>query len=668
MFVRPTRSLFRVSLGAPLLVLGLAACADENTPSLPADAGGSDAAAQGGASDSGTPLSSDGSASGEAGSVEVDAGDSAPSGDPDSGISPVDDGGAPVDGGTPTDGGSCTDGGNCINPNADPLAPFQLDCANLPSGAVCQGGPREVLLVTMESGTVVMFDPKDGHFLGYFKRPSADFNLSDVADHILTTQGPDQCIWSVSNDDRAGVQRWNTDGTFRDAPLEAHSIDISGDRPDEASHDVLSFAFTRDHVFVGSEFGRPKARIVRYTKEGKFVDVITDNDTQAESMLALGDGSLLVADGNTGALIRLPAREPGKEPATGAVTKTYIQPLNGTSQIAYGGPGEVLVAQSDLGIEAAKRVNLATEAVGDVYPNLMETTNQYGIAKLGNGRWIMSGGATGVISVDPVTKSPAGAFTNLFTDLNFDDGGRTTQQIGRACLSADFIAQHSVTAPTEDRCIDVPAGTALFSEDFETGDFTTGANGPTYHGLTQSTSVTGITASLENVTGGSRALKIQGGITRRIQSGLVATFTRGQPTYIAYRFKVGVEADLARGGEVSRGSVAVISAADRGSDGYNVLLGSYTYNDYLNLLNSALPGVDAGQIQGKWTKVEMRNINWQRRTFDFYVDCKRVGQHVDMPAGFGDGVDMLELFNLVPSTSLNANPNTVAWIDDIVIK
>jgi hypothetical protein len=98
--------------------------------------------------------------------------------------------------------------------------PFVLDCAHLPTGGVCHGGPREVLLVTDHMGTVVMLDPQDGHFLGYLKRAHRRYGHDEEYGYQLMTQGPDQCLWTVSWEGQSalarGVERWNVDGTFRD--------------------------------------------------------------------------------------------------------------------------------------------------------------------------------------------------------------------------------------------------------------------------------------------------------------------------------------------------------------------------------------------------------------------------------------------------------------------
>jgi hypothetical protein len=66
----------------------------------------------------------------------------------------------------------------------------------------------------------------------------------------------------------------------------------------------------------------------------------------------------------------------------------------------------------------------------------------------------------------------------------------------------------------------------------------------------------------------------------------------------------------------------------------------------------------------RWVTVEMRNIDWQTRTYDLYVDCTRVTEAIHLPEGRGERVDLLDLYNYASTP----NANTVAWVDDILIK
>jgi hypothetical protein len=113
-------------------------------------------------------------------------------------------------GGTVSTCGSCASHEFCDVPTGhcvDKYQPWQLDCAQLPTSTTCQGGPREVLLVAHSLGAVSMFDPTDGHFLGFFSRQ----DLGRDRSFVQAAQGPDQCIYLLDTTTH-DLQRWATNG------------------------------------------------------------------------------------------------------------------------------------------------------------------------------------------------------------------------------------------------------------------------------------------------------------------------------------------------------------------------------------------------------------------------------------------------------------------------
>ncbi|MFM2417581.1 MAG: hypothetical protein RL385_2304, partial [Pseudomonadota bacterium] len=258
--------------------------------------------------------------------------------------------------------------------------------------------------------------------------------------------------------------------------------------------------------------------------------------------------------------------------------------------------------------------------------------------------------------------------------------GDSMQQVGRACLSEQFIQDHAFTT-VADGCAAPPSGTAVIDENFETGDFAVGTGGARTFGAFTDRAAAGVTVSIEQGTGAgeTRALKILGArmetddrnrVIGTSDSGVFATFAKFEPKYVSFRVKVGVETATAlRSPSHARGTFALASEADKGSGngGHPRLLGTTTINDYLGTLNADASSYPAG-LGGKWAHVEMRNFDWTRRRFDYYVDCKRVAQHVDIPAGYGSGADILDLFNYADSTAVATSPHTVAWFDDIIVK
>jgi hypothetical protein len=564
------------------------------------------------------------------------------------------------DGGTGGgDGG--TDGGSDSGP-VDPLAPFALNCASLPSGGTCEGGPREVLLIMEESGVIAMFDPTDGHFLGYFKRPAASYWASGTEDHEFATQGPDQCIWTAGGED--GIQRWNTDGTFRDAPLKPHFLPVSGGPDEAALQGEHTFAFTANKLYVNSTSGYPKERVLAYNLDGNFDKIALEEEFGIQSLLVLGDGSFLVADDDRNRVVRIPAAGGAPVPVLGGV--------EWPGQISYAGASKLLVADITLG-NSVFEVNIETMIAREIFPQSESSSNKYGIAALRNGKWLLTGGQFLVSALDPASTNPSGQNTLIWDEATLDNVDAVDsvnfQHIGRACLPTALVESRA-SKPANNTCIQPPAGPVLFEEDFEGSDDFTGSGTGRHYGTLYDRGASGVTTTLgPGPAGGmaanaTRTLQISGAGTLGTGSntytwktGLAATFTAAQPKYASYRVYVPAAVQ-----DMSLGYL-VLDNATINTYAYDALAAAYIYNGYARGGNSNAASKDPDKV-GKWLRIELRNIDWTTRTFDLYVDCQRITEGIPLPAGFGDNVDRINLFN----ATLEPDENTVAWYDDILIK
>jgi hypothetical protein len=540
-------------------------------------------------------------------------------------------------------------GGAC--PASDPLAPFQLDCANLPAGAACQGGPHEALLVTARTGHILMFDATDGDFLGYFKREAADYNTRGISGYSFATQGPDQCIWSVSEANDAAVQRWNPDGTFKDAPLAPTFVPVSG-RPDEAAiRNPWALAFSRDRVFVASHYGTPNPRVTRWQLDGKYDGIALEDELEIRSLLVLGDGSLLVADDDLRRVVRVPV---------GGLATPVLGGLTRPGQLSYTAAGKALVADDSSG-EPVYEVEIETGMARTVYPH-MGPDGLKGVAPLKNGKWLVAGGEYEVSVLDPASSNPTGQHRVVWTDKAAAPGDFI--QIGRACLSEAFLASRA-SKPANDVCIDPPAGAVLFEENFETGAFE-GSGTSRHFNAFYDLGVAGVTTSIDATggVGGSRALMITGAgeidtgdpaFPQEHKTGMFASFTGGRAKYVSYRVKVASADHIL-------GYLLLENAATSSPEQFDWLAGMSFDGGILSVLASNLE--TAGELVDQWVRIELRNIDWSARTFDLYVNCTRLGEAVGMPAGLGDAIDRIDVYNYPYMT----DANSIAWYDDILIK
>lgn len=546
-------------------------------------------------------------------------------------------GSSAVDAASPSPEG---DGGTSPAPVGDALAPFQLDCARLPTNGACQGGPREVLLVMEETGLVSMHDPVDGHFLGYFKRPADSYYERGIEEYSFATQGPDQCIWTVSEE--AGIERWNTDGSFKDAPLKPHFVPVPGGREEPVLDDPKALAFTADKVYVASEYGNPNPRISRFNLDGSFDAVVFEDPTEVQSLLVLGDGSLLIAQHGLGNGMNRVARvAPGE-----TVQKVVLGGIDWPGQISYAPGGKLLVTDITLG-NPVHEVDIGSSKARTIYPATRSASNKQGIAALKNGKWLLTGGEFLVSSLDPASMNPMGQYEPLWTDPALDSVN--FKYVGRACVPESLVAARA-SKPANDTCIEPPAGAVLFAQDFESGV------GSLMAGAVPATRVAPGGAPL---TPGS-SLELRGGKDEKGTGARIA-LPHVKPSYVRYFVKLNnVDHGESSWSALTLGSLSLRSAPDE------VLAGVGFYNGYVNAsnanLNIARPeGQELRAQKDVWMRVELRNIDWTTRTYDLYLDCKRVAEGIAL----GAGADVSELL----LNNWNAGDDTRAsYFDDLLIK
>jgi hypothetical protein len=508
-------------------------------------------------------------------------------------------------------------------------APFALDCADLPNDGACHGGPREVLLVQDAAGYILMFDPQDGHYLGVFKRPLEAYD----GNYHQATQGPDQCIWTTQ--DNRGVERWDTDGSFKDqliAPAKYY----------EGQDDIVvqphGIAFTKDYAYVGFADGNPHDRIVRFKLAGLSADttgtyeVVLDDGTSVDSLIVLGDETLIVTNDN-----RVESRTPDGSKVTPVLTG--LTSFFGATQVSYAGGGQILTAGSYGG--SVYKVELASGKAQEVVPFAGSDLNIQGVAALGNGKWLYADRDGTLEALDPASKNPTGQHKSLLNNPAI--GARTFYYTGRACLSNEFVAAASQADPPAASC-DQPAGEVVVSEDFEAG---------TLNGF-EEVKATGVTVSVDATQGveaSGHSLKIAGGtnVGSGDLSGVHYALPMGtKPSYIGYYVRVDRETSAAGYFSLNQwpGSLDAVYLEDKAVQTFNA-------SGKTTIANNA------------WVQIQLRDIDWTHMTYDLYVNCTRVMDDISFSPGSANGADEIDLFNL-PSNFENT-PEVTSWYDKIVI-
>lgn len=361
--------------------------------------------------------------------------------------------------------------GQCV----DKYQPWQLDCARLPASTTCQGGPREVLLVTGSAGAVAMFDPGDGHFLGYFSRQ----DLGRDHSFVQAAQGPDQCLYMLDTTSHE-LQRWSPDGADRG------TLHLPGSAAPQ------SITFSEDRLYLASD-----DQIQRLTLDGK-----SDGEfaLPGRQLIVNRDGSFLVRQRD--ALVHLADATGSKE------GRTVLAALASSGQVAYAGGGHALLAE--YGADKLSYIELETGATKSDEALFL---SPFGVAQLGDGKRLVTGMGITVGVAEP--GDLAGA-TEAYAPYAIQ--GTRLSYIGRACLPEQFVRAQQPDAPLTD-CT-APAGATVLAETFDDGDLTdwTAVDGAA------SWTVETKSASPSLSLGASGALQRDVGVTR--------------PSFLSYRVRI----------------------------------------------------------------------------------------------------------------------------------
>jgi hypothetical protein len=516
-----------------------------------------------------------------------------------------------------------------------------------------------VLLVAEKTGLVLMFDPTDGHFLGRFKNPVP--NRGNAQLYWTATQGPDQCIWTTAQGDE-GIQRWNTDGTFKDdiIPLGRY---FAGQ--DDLISEPKGLAFTEDRVYVanagaiGSEvprvvsFDLSKLAVLPYSDD---YAIEIDDGSKVESMLVLGDGSFVVANRTTERVELIPAGGGEVVPLLGSVEAFYAM-----GQISYAGAGDVLA--SDTWNGQLFKVNIDTQMAKQIQPAGEYNTHLYGTAALGNGNWFYTSDGT-VEALLPESTQPEGQHEQLWNDPAIID--RDFRYVGRACLPEAFVAQQEAPDAEVTDCAE-PAGAMLFAEDFDEGDFT-GSGAARHYNDFYELPAEGVTVSIDTTVGGAEgtpgAVFVSGAASAGeddqgypipdpdTASGLRVTFPLAlKPTYISYYVRTAVENPWAGYFILNERFVDTIEGIYFTSD---------FGEEFGETIDTYHSHVHVPIIRDEWMHIQLRDIDWDERTYDLYVECDRVADDVPFWSDSAPNVHSLFLRNLYPTDS--------AHFDQVVFK
>jgi hypothetical protein len=544
---------------------------------------------------------------------------------------PVDDAGTGADAQAAASCGACAGHELCDEAShtcVDKYAPWQLDCQNLPAHGTCQGGPREVLLLTTQSGHTLMLDPHDGHYLGVFKYSNDYWEGTQQV-----TQGPDQCIWSVASSERAprAIERWNSDGSFRDdvIPHGKHLRD-GADRLVGAG----ALAFSNSHLYVAAgEDSTTAANVSRYTLEGSFDKELSS--AQVSALYVANDGSWF----SSGERVQ-------HWPAEAAPPVTVL--TEPSSALAYAGHGELLVAQRD--DNTLYRVNIESGAASHVEV-LSSFDNVYALAQLRNGRWLYSSNDSDTLfSVDPAQAGVA-AGTAIYA---LADSGQPYLghfgKVGRACLPDAVVERKPEVAalvPPE-RCDELPTGAALMNEDFEAEAFSGAGFDHSYHGWTdQSSQPPPSTLEGSEHVSGARSLRIDSKDLDVATDGVQHDFAAIKPSYMGYWAKLD-------GG--STGWASVLLRSDSGRSLELIELHGNRVEANSATRSFTVPSAS-------WVRIQLRNIDWAKRSYDLYVNCARVAENLRLSAESGDEISSIDLFVDTYEAARSA-----AYFDDIVLR
>jgi hypothetical protein len=181
--------------------------------------------------------------------------------------------------------------------------------------------------------------------------------------------------------------------------------------------------------------------------------------------------------------------------------------------------------------------------------------------------------------------------------------------------------------------------TALFTDDFEDGDFL----GWTALGGTYTRSVTTATAA----DGTARSfLQTKSGVSNGHNDGVYRTFSALQPTTVSW---------WARQSSTTRAGTYFLLYSTTTTSSYVVW---HYFNDQGQIYLSQTPDVLTPYSANTWYHFELRNINWTARTYDYYINGVLTKAGATL-LGTGNSISRLDLYHY------HYSPSTTGYWDEI---
>jgi len=180
-------------------------------------------------------------------------------------------------------------------------------------------------------------------------------------------------------------------------------------------------------------------------------------------------------------------------------------------------------------------------------------------------------------------------------------------------------------------CVAGNCQAAMFREDFEDGDFAGWqvGSGSYTRSVTTSTAAAGTTHSL-----------VQTGGATSVQNGLTYTFANVKPTHIGWW--------VMQPTTTQDGAYFVLSSGSSS----NYMAWIYLKDTgYIRIYDSDTQLAEVSYLANTWYHIELRNINWTTKVFDFYVNDVRVSAAFPFRSSSAVDITQLDLFNYDPGTA-----------------
>jgi hypothetical protein len=172
--------------------------------------------------------------------------------------------------------------------------------------------------------------------------------------------------------------------------------------------------------------------------------------------------------------------------------------------------------------------------------------------------------------------------------------------------------------------------TAMFSENFEDGDFIGWQVGTTTYtrSVTTTTAAAGTTHSLVQTGGGTN------------QTGLYYTFPNLKPTHVGWWVMQTVT--------TMNGSYFVLSS---GTSSNYVAWVYLKDNGNIRIYDTDSQIAETSYLANTWYHIEMRNINWTAQVFDFYVNDVLISAAFPFRSSTAVDITRLDIYNFGTGTA-----------------